>query len=199
VIRRPPILASVVVAAAVAIMISLGAWQLKRAKWKDDLLARYERAETLPPITWPTEPLKADELPLFRHATAVCLEPVGKRAVAGRNLSGEPGYVQILDCRTGPGRPNMSVEVGWSKNPNARVGWPGGLVSGVIAPDRVAGMRLVAASPAPGLEASAPPSIGDIPNNHLSYAIQWFAFAATALVIYALALRKRLREKSADQ
>jgi len=33
------------------------------------------------------------------------------------------------------------------------------------------------------------------PNNHLSYAIQWFFFAATALVIYVLALRKRWREQ----
>jgi cytochrome oxidase assembly protein ShyY1 len=196
--RRPPIVASVVVAAAVAIMISLGAWQLKRAKWKEGLLARYEQAEKLPPITWPTGPLKADELPLFRHATGVCLKPVGKRAVAGQNLAGEPGFVQILDCRTGAG-PGMSVEVGWSKNPNARIAWSGGLVSGVIAPDRVAGMRLVAASPAPGLEASAAPSIDQIPNNHLSYAIQWFAFAAIALVIYTLALRKRLRDKPADR
>jgi cytochrome oxidase assembly protein ShyY1 len=54
-------------------------------------------------------------------------------------------------------------------------------------------MRLVAATPAPGLQASAPPSIESIPNNHMSYAIQWFAFAAIALVIYALALRKRLK------
>ena len=52
-------------------------------------------------------------------------------------------------------------------------------------------MRLVAASPGPGLEASAPPSPDTIPNNHLSYAIQWFLFALIAVVIYALALRWR--------
>jgi surfeit locus 1 family protein len=31
----------------------------------------------------------------------------------------------------------------------------------------------------------------NIPNNSFAYAIQWFLFAATALVIYALALRRR--------
>ena len=88
----------------------------------------------------------------------------------------------------------MSVEVGWSKDPNAKVNWSGGPVSGVIAPDRRMRMRLVAASAPPGLEPSARPSMASIPNNHRSYAIQWFSFALIALVIYGLALRKRLRE-----
>jgi cytochrome oxidase assembly protein ShyY1 len=190
-------LASIVVAAAVALMLSLGAWQLKRAKWKEAILARYEQSEKLPPIAWPTKRLKSEELPLFRHATGVCLRAVGKRAVAGQNLSGEPGYVHILDCVTAAGSP-MSVEIGWSKDPNAQGRWGGGPVSGIIAPDRRSGMRLVAASPAPGLEASAPPSIDQIPNNHRSYALQWFAFAIIALVVYGLALRKRLREEQGE-
>ena len=41
-------------------------------------------------------------------------------------------------------------------------------------------------------EPSAPPSLSSIPNNHRSYALQWFAFALIALVIYGLAVRKRL-------
>jgi cytochrome oxidase assembly protein ShyY1 len=57
-------------------------------------------------------------------------------------------------------------------------------------------MRLVAASAPPGLEPSAPPSLSTIPNNHRSYAAQWFAFALTALVIYGLAVRKRLTDRS---
>jgi cytochrome oxidase assembly protein ShyY1 len=89
----------------------------------------------------------------------------------------------------------MSVEVGWSKDPNAKVSWAGGPVSGIIAPDRVMRMRLVAASAPPGLQPSAPPSLSSIPNNHRSYALQWFAFAAIALIIYGLAVRKRLKEE----
>jgi cytochrome oxidase assembly protein ShyY1 len=199
-IRRLPLIPTLVVAAAVAAMIALGLWQLLiRAPQKEALIARYTAAQNLPPIIWPTVPLRKEQLPLFRHATGMCLKPIGKRAVAGENRSGEPGYVHILDCRTGAEGPGMSVELGWSKNPNARVAWSGGLVSGIIVPDRRTGMRLVAATPAPGLEASAPPSIEQIPNNHRSYAVQWFSFAAIALVIYALALRKRLREKPADR
>jgi len=89
----------------------------------------------------------------------------------------------------------MSVEVGWSKNPNAKVDWSGGLASGIVAPDSRTRMRLVAATPAPGLEASAPPSTSSIPNNHRLYAIQWFSFAALALIIYVLAARRRLKQE----
>ena len=87
-IRRLPVIPTIIVAAAVAVMIGLGVWQLQRAGWKERLLARYARAETLPPIAWPTAPLKADERPLFRHATGVCLRPIGRRAVAGENRAG---------------------------------------------------------------------------------------------------------------
>ena len=189
--RRLPVVATVVVAIAVAIMISLGVWQLHRATWKEALLAQYARAQNLPPIAWPTVPIDHDKLPLFRHATGVCLQSVGKRAIAGENLAGEPGYAQIVLCRTGAEGPGMAVEIGWSKNPNAPVNWRGGPVSGMIAPDSQMGMRLVAASAPPGLETIAPPSPRNIPNNHRSYAVQWFAFAAIALGIYAIALRKR--------
>jgi cytochrome oxidase assembly protein ShyY1 len=194
-IRRLPVIPTVIVVAAVATMIGLGVWQLQRATWKDAIIARYAQAEKQPPITWPTVPLHDADLPLYRHATGVCLRPVGKRAVAGENAAGEPGYVHIIDCATGAEGPGMSVQVGWSKDPNAKVNWPGGPVSGVIAPDRRTRMRLVAASASPGLEPSAAPSLRAIPNNHRSYAVQWFSFAAIALLIYGLAVRKRLKEE----
>jgi len=192
--RRLPLIPTLVVLAAVAIMIGLGVWQLQRAQWKEALLAQYAKAEQLPPIVYPTIPLKTEQLPLFRHATGMCQRIVGHRAQAGENRAGEPGYAHIVDCSTGAEGPGMSVEVGWSKNPNARVNWSGGLVSGVIAPDRRSRMRLVAATAPQGLEPSAQPTLSSIPNNHRSYALQWFAFAAIALVIYVLAVRKRWDE-----
>ncbi len=194
-IRRLPVIPTIIVVAAAALMIALGIWQLQRAKWKEGLLAKYAQADHRPPIAFPTVPMRDDQLPLFRHATGVCLRIVGRRAVAGENRSGEPGYVHIADCATGAEGPGMSVEVGWSKDPNAKINWSGGVVSGVIGPDRRSRMRLVAASAPPGLEPSAPPSLAGIPNNHRSYALQWFAFALIAVVIYGLAVRKRLKEE----
>jgi cytochrome oxidase assembly protein ShyY1 len=67
------------------------------------------------------------------------------------------------------------------------------MVRGIIAPDGLSRMRLVSEEPGPGLVASAVPSPDSIPNNHLSYAIQWFLFAAAAALIYDLALRRRQR------
>ena len=191
-IRRLPIIPTILVLAAVATMIGLGFWQLQRARWRDGLIARYAQAEKLPPVEFPTVPTPDAQLPLFRHATGMCLRTVGERTAAGENRGGEPGFVHIVDCATGAEGPGMSVELGWSKNPNARAQWRGGLVSGVIAPDSKTRLRLVAASAPPGLEPSAPPSLDAIPNNHRSYALQWFAFALTALIIYGLAVRKRL-------
>jgi len=96
---------------------------------------------------------------------------------------------------TGAERPGMSVAVGWSKNPNAQINWKGGPVSGIIAPDSKTRLRLVAASSPPGLETVAPPALSSIPNNHRSYAIQWFAFALIASIIYVLALRMRWKKE----
>jgi surfeit locus 1 family protein len=199
--RRLPVLASLVVVAAVAVLIGLGVWQLQRAKWKEGLLARYAQSEQLPPISWPTIPQRKDQLPLFRHATGVCLKPVGKRAIGGENLQGDPGYVQIVDCTTSAEGPGMSVEVGWSLDPNAKVNWPGGPVSGVIVPDRKTGIRLVAATAPPGLQPSKVPDARSAsavtPAGHRFYAATWFSLAAIALIIYGLALRKRLKEERA--
>ncbi len=194
-IRRLPIVPTVVVVLAVALLVGLGIWQLDRATWKERLVASYVRAEKLPPITWPTVPLRNVEPVLFRHATGMCLRPVGKRAQAGENLAGEPGYVHILDCQTGAEGPGMSVEVGWSRDPNPKIDWRGGLVSGIIVPDRRSRIRLVAAGAPPGLMPSAPPPpTGEIsPGRHRGYAATWFSLAAVALIIYALALRKRMK------
>jgi hypothetical protein len=197
-IRRLPIFPTIIVAAAVALLVGLGLWQLQRARWKEGLLAHYAAAQKLPPITFPTVPLHSDQLPLFRFATGLCLRPVGQRATVGENRQGEPGFVQIVDCATGAEGPGMSVEVGWSKNPNAKINWRGGLVSGIIVPDRVSGMRLVAATAPPGLEPSKTPDVSTVsaitPAGHRGYAATWFALAVVALAVYAVAVRKHLKD-----
>jgi surfeit locus 1 family protein len=196
--RKVPLIPTIVVIVAVAVMIGLGVWQLQRAKWKAGLIDQYRHAQALPPITWPTTPLRSGQLPLFRHATGMCLRAVGRRAIAGENAAGEPGYVQILDCMTGAEGPGMSVEVGWAKDPNAKVNWAGGPVSGIIVPDRRSQMRLVAATAPPGLQPSKPPDVSSVspisPAGHRAYAATWFSLAAIALIIYGLAVRKRLKE-----
>jgi cytochrome oxidase assembly protein ShyY1 len=197
--KRIPLVPTIVVLAAVALMVGLGVWQLQRAKWKEGLIARYAAADKLPPISFPTIPLRRDQLPLFRHATGVCLRIAGQRVIGGENQAGEPGYVHILDCTTGAEGPGMAVEVGWSKDPNAKVNWAGGLVSGIIAPDRVKRMRLVAASAPPGLMPSKVPDVTSVspvtPAGHRGYAATWFGLALIALITYVLAVRKRWKQE----
>lgn len=185
--RRIPIVPTLIVLAAVAVMISLGIWQLGRMKEKEALLARYAAAETMSSdVEWPRDP--ADfETALFRHTRIACSKVGADRPMAGRNAKGESGWAHIFPCDLGDGR-KADVVMGWSKAPVPQV-WSGGEVGGVIAP----GGRLVADQPLAGLEVSARPDPREVPNNHWSYAAQWFLFALTALVIYALALRKRLK------
>jgi cytochrome oxidase assembly protein ShyY1 len=197
--RRLPLVPTIVVAAAVALMIGLGVWQLQRAKLHESQFASYTAAAALPPLAYPTAPVRDDRLLMYRYATGNCLRVIGRRTSAGENRAEEPGFVIILDCATGAEGPGMSVAVGWSKNPNASTSWRGGLVSGVIVPDDKTRFRLAADGAAPGLEPIAPPkpSVRVSPARNRGYAATWFAFAVIALVIYGLALRKRSREEQA--
>ena len=188
---RLPVIPTIIVAAATLILIGLGVWQVKRIGEKEAQIAQYRSASRLPPIAWPAIPPADDKL-LYRRATGFCLEPIGWRATAGQNRAGETGWSHIVSCRTGGAEgPGMQVDAGWSTSSAPPAGWRGGPVSGVIAPDRDHRIRLVAATAAPGLQPSAPPSPELTPNNHLYYALQWFFFAAAAPVIYVLALRRR--------
>lgn len=190
--RRLPILPTIIVAGAILVMIALGFWQLQRRHEKNALLAEYAAAANQPPIAWPVVPVP-EGAPLFRRATGFCTEVTGWRATAGRNAKGEAGWSHIAACRTGGAEgPGMQVDMGWSRT-SVDPAWTGGAVTGIVAPDTRHVIRLVSTSPAPGLQASQPPVMDDIPNNHLAYAVQWFFFAIVAGVIYALALRWRGR------
>lgn len=186
-IRRVPVLATLIVLAAVAVMLRLGFWQLDRLHQKEALLSRYAAAAGISAdAPWPRSDRDAQAV-LYRHATIACAEVAGVSSVSGQNAKGEPGIAHVAQCNL-VGGGEARVIIGWSRQVSAP-DWRGGSVQGWIAP----GPRLVADPPLAGLEANARPDPADIPNNHLSYAVQWFLFAGVALVIYALALAKRLR------
>lgn len=190
--KRLPIFGTLLVLVAVATMIWLGIWQLQRAEWKNELLATYESVSNQPAISYPSVPVE-DNPPYFRRSSVNCLEVLGWRAVSGRNEYGQSGWAHIAYCKTSGGEgPGAQVVAGWSKS-SEDPDWNGGILNGVIAPDSQHIVRLVASEPIVGLEKSQGPSIDDIPNNHMAYAVQWFLFAGIALIIYFLALRGRKR------
>ena len=192
--RRIPIVATIVVLAAVAAMISLGVWQLHRKTWKEGMIARYQAAETMTSeIPWPRSPAEYDAA-LYRRSSVNCAQVVAMTAISGRSAQDQPGWAHIAQCRLPQGG-TAEVALGWS-NDSANPAWKGGFVTGWVTSARD-GVRLLASPPQGGLAQLAPPDpnelSGTTPMGHLSYAFQWFAFALTALVIYALALRKQWR------
>lgn len=190
---RLPIVSTLIVAVAVAIMVALGVWQLQRAEWKAGKLAEYAAAQEQPAVSWPNVPTEAatDGL-LYRQSSLECISVEDWRPASGRNRKGVAGWVLIARCRTGAEGPGATVVAGWSNRPDPPQ-WNGGTVSGIIGPDSRSVIRMVASPGLGGLEAAAPPSLDDIPNNHMAYAVQWFLFAAIAAIIYLLALRRRAR------
>ncbi len=188
--RRLPIFATLLVLAAVGVMIALGFWQLDRKAQKEAMLARYAVAQTLSAqVPWPADPTQ-QEAALFRRSTLDCKVEGKDAPLAGYDRNGTVGWAHAVSCVL-PNGARAEVVLGWSKDLAERQ-WSGGRVQGMIAPGAGHSVRLIADPPVAGLAASAVPDPKSIPNNHWSYAIQWFLFAGVALVIYALALRKRL-------
>jgi len=183
--RRVPIFATLIVLVAAGIMISLGVWQLRRLHQKEALLADYAAAQnSREEIEWTSAGVREEQF--YHRARLTCTAVTAHSSIAGRSVADQLGLAQTAQCVL-PGGGTARVVLGWSAQPNAATSWPGGEVRGVIAP----GPRLVADPPLAGLEANAAPDPAQIPNNHLSYAVQWFFFAATAVVIYVLALTRR--------
>ena len=194
---RVPVLATVVVALSVVVMIGLGLWQLLvRLPEKEAYLAQLAANPSRSAVAFPATP---DDRLLFRRATGTCTTPGAIRLVG----AGKQGYRAIAEC------PGITVQLGTTRDLRAKVTWPGGVVAGYLthAPDArplLAGLwdsspkrlLLVAQPPLAGLAPNTPPDIGNVPNSHLAYAGQWFFFAAIASIIYALALRRRMRAAS---
>ena len=170
---------------AVAVMVALGFWQLGRAKEKTALVARYQAtAGNAATVPFPASDPLATRV-LYRRSAVECENVLAISAVNGMRADGAKGWAHKALCRISSGQ-EVNVALGFS-TASQTPDWQGGTVSGIIAP----GPRLVADPPQAGLEPLAKPDPGDLPNNHLAYAVQWFLFAATALVIYALAVRRR--------
>ena len=193
--RRLPVLPTLLVGFAVAAMIALGLWQLLiRLPQKEAFLAQLAANPAEPALPFPAAP---DDRLLFRRATATCQPPVTVKLFG----AGAAGFRAIAACDGG-----ITVQLGTTRDPNARINWDGGTVAGYLshAPDSrplLAGLwdrtpgalMLVADVPPAGLARNRPPDESGVPNNHLAYAGQWFFFAAVASIIYALALRRRAR------
>jgi surfeit locus 1 family protein len=203
--KRLPIIPTVIVGLAVAAMIVLGVWQLQRAGWKEKLLAQYAANFATPPVAFPRTGPVPDEM-MFRPSQVNCLRVAEWRSEGGRAANGKVGYRHIAACATGAEGQGALIDMGVATDPKFKPAWTGGIIDGRITtePDHanligklfgsgpVLRPMLIARTPAPGLSASAPPTTDDVPNNHRAYAVQWFLFAGIGLIIYLIALRRRV-------
>lgn len=190
-----PWLATGIVTLAVAAMVGLGIWQLAiRLPQKLALIARFDAAQGAPIMPYAQlHATPGDHR--YRRVTLACARLSDDRAVGGRNAAGQSGWAHWLTCAL----PHASVIVvaGWSAAPAPIATPAAGAVNGtLIGGDHGWGdrspERVVADPPLAGLQPNARPDPRELPNNHFAYAIQWFLFAATATVIYAIALWRRL-------
>lgn len=209
--------------AMVALTTALGVWQVRRLEWKTALLAEIDRGEAAEPVPLGSSPRAFSRVRVtgeFLPATALygtevrstkdgiamgaqLVQPM--RLPDGRTALVVLGWVPVDAARPAPGPatvtayvrpPEYPVRFGAADDPAARQ---------FYALDPIAiGAALGVANPAPftlvTLGASqpgvfpAPASALPRPvNNHLTYAITWFAFAISALAVFGVYARKTLR------
>ena len=212
--------------AVAAGLASLGAWQLRRAEFKSELLARVASAETAP-----AEPLERANMQAFRKVL-VNGTWVSDRLLALDNQlqRGQPGIRWYAPLKTSMGA-TVLVDLGWQSRPDRSVALappplPSGELRGVLLPPPGAGMalgddgqgwprlvtRLDLAALEPSfdtpllnlvleLEGTQTPSVrAELlpPERHRGYAVQWFGLSITVLIIYGV-LAWRARRKTFPQ
>lgn len=203
--RRIPLLPTLATFVMLTVLISLGLWQLDRRAWKAGLIATLNAAQTLP-LLEPTDfrqAMDGEKSVQYRRAEIICgpgkVLPYDLKG--GSSQSGKSGYLVLVACDRVTRPPDIVVVAGWSSRADAmRVPVVVDTVlRGTIiehpygkAPARPQFM-LIPDSAVPPLEPSRMPTPQDLPDNHLSYAGQWFGLALVLVVIYGLWLRKRLR------
>ena len=214
-----------------AILLSLGWWQVQQLQWKTELIRELEIRGAAPAIPLPTDPrIPADDL-VFRKVTVDGhYMHEAEMHLLNQVRDGMPGINLITPLVRADGGGTLLVNRGW-----APMDWPGtpvaghdgGLVkvavTGVVRipeppgwltpgnePEKnawyyidLAGMAAASAvlpftefyvfataeknltdAPAPWLAPDPNEWRIYLPNNHLAYAITWFALAGALLVIY---------------
>ena len=202
--RRIPLFPTILVLIAVGIMIALGMWQLHRAEWKEQLIARAAENIMLSAVDLPGQ--LPDGLD-YRRFRVVCDRLVFDRGpTAGTGRGGMSGWLQKATCIRGHGQDPVMIGLGITERPDklspadvSGIFWGRVLHTGTEAENNYI---LYAERPLTGLIPVAQPTPDmartTTPEGHRGYAAQWFLFACAALLIYALALRRRwlTREQS---
>ena len=204
-----PLLAAVVVA---AVCVRLGLWQLDRREQRQARNATIALAFRESPV--PAEIAARDSVKRFRRVSVTGRWDYAREVtVSGRTRNGSPG-VHVLTPTILEDSTEIVVNRGWVYSPDARSielpkwneGSEANLVGYVDEPppslrDSSASMYVVALADS-GATAEPPdrparlnaPAFAD-EGPHLNYAVQWFSFAAIALIGTPLVVRQQRRRR----
>jgi surfeit locus 1 family protein len=189
----------------VAILVGLGIWQVQRLAWKAAILDRIEARLAAAPVEVPPDPTPAADQ--YRRVRAAGTIAPGELHVYAPAPGGGAGYRVIAPLVLGDGRrvlldrgfvPVEAKDAPRALGPATVVGsllWPQESDRFTSPPDRAGNVwfardvplmaEALGALPVmlvaePGGETGAPaamPVSASIPNNHLEYAVTWFAMA----------------------
>jgi len=230
----PPGWGVALVALGLAVFVSLGYWQLGRAREKQALFDAFMQGSQ---DTVDATGLGFDELARYQHIRLSGAYDATRQILLDNmpSVTGRPGYRVLTPFERADGRGWVLVDRGWvplgatrEDLPDVTVSVREREVSGILDVLPIPGVRVGPAA-APGsagwprvllfpteadvesalgidvesrivlLDAGAPegferkwrPALGFGPERHLGYAIQWFAFALVAMVIFvAVNLRR---------
>ena len=239
---EPKAWAVVLTAVLLAAFVSLGWWQVGRAREKQAMIESFARGtQTSVVLTG----VGVDELPRYQHVSAEGRYDAGRQILLDNmpSSTGQPGYRVLTPFRRGAGEKALLVDRGWvplgasreqlpvvfvdpkQRNvagrldqlpvPGIRVGaaqapgasgWPRvlnfptqGDIEAVLGEPVESRIVLLDASNPDGFQRVWRPSVGFPPERHLGYAIQWFAFALVAAVLFvALNLSRVNADEDSD-
>jgi len=187
----------------VAVLVSLGVWQLQRLEWKRGILAEIGARLAATPVPVPEIPDPVADRYLRVRAEGT-LRPgeihvytggpgggVGYRIVAplqladGRRILVDRGFapIEAKDAARPPGPLAVTGNLVWPDDgppapDRARNIWTGRDVALMAADLGTAPVLVVAAEAEPGGGPVPLPVSVAIPNDHLGYAVTWFGLAA---------------------
>ena len=198
------ILAATVSLSGLAVLVSLGFWQLARLDWKESLLAEMDARLAAEPVHLPAAPTPGtDRFTAIRvtgrvEAPGIAVFGTWRGAGAGYRiinpLRTDAGRVVLLDrgvaaapdaaARIPEERIAVEGHLDWPEGPAAPPSEPGGTWTtrnvDALAEALDAEPVLVVARATSDPVGAVPPvaiETAGIPNNHLAYAVQWFGLA----------------------
>ncbi len=212
---RPLLSAAVATVLSLAILISLGVWQLQRLHWKTGLIARIDAAEHAPPV-----PLAGRTPPLFTRVEVHGTLRADHLALYGAEVRGMHMGAQAVQLLDRPGQKPVAVVLGWVPTdagpltPSSGAADITGYVrlpeesSWLSATDDLEGRHFYTLNPttigaALGAADAAPFTLVALggaagpgrpepatalprpTNNHLQYAFTWFGLAGALAVVFA--------------